>query len=142
MTVWLPNVDSLERSAVRPHFRAAVLIWCSLLASAATFVGGALPILSVELGIKVVPALRATAAFLAAVEGGNGIFGLSGLLLSLAALAVWSAGCPQTLDSEIVRHCDRIRHWNRWVLRTSAGLWLAAVIAACIAPAVRHAFGW
>ncbi len=136
-------VDPYTRAVTRPQRLAAGMTGFSLFASVAAFVACALPVLIVMLGPETtVAALTKTALFLTAAEHKNWIFWISGLLLLLAAVAVWRARCPHTLYPEITRQCRRVRHLNRWALRTSAGLWLAGILGAYIAMPVRIALGW
>ena len=134
--------DPYTRAVTRPQRRAAGMTGFSLFASVAAFVTCALPILIMTLGPETVAALTKTALFVTAVEHQNWIFGISGLLLLLAAVAVWSARCPHTLDLEITRQCRKVRHLNRWMMRISAGLWLAGILSVYIMIPVRMALGW
>ncbi len=135
--------DPYTRAVTRSQRRAAGMTWLSLFASVVAFVACALPVLIVMLGPETaVAALTKTSLLLTVVEHKNWIFGISGLLLLLAAVAVWSARRPHTLDPEITRQCRRVRHLNRWTLRTSAGIWLAGILSTYIAMPVRMALGW
>ena len=134
--------DPYTRAVTRPQRRAAGMTGFSLFASVAAFVTCALPILIMALGPETVAALTKTALFVTTVEHKNWIFGISGLLLLLAAVAVWSARCPHTLDPEITRQCRKVRHLNRWMMRISAGLWLAGILSVYIMIPVRMALGW
>ena len=82
-----------------------------------------------------------TALYLTAVEHKIWIVWISGLLLLLAALTVWNARDPRTLDPEITRQCRRLRHLNRWMLRISTGLWLAGLLSVYLVIPVRMALG-
>lgn len=135
--------DPYTRAVTRPQRVAVGMIGFSLFASVTAFIACALPVLIVMLGPETtVVVLTKTALFLTAVEHKNWIFWISGLLLPLAAVAVWSARRPHTLDPEITRQCRRVRHLNRWALRISAGLWLAGILCVYIAMRVRTALGW
>ena len=134
--------DPYTRTVTRTQRRAASMTWLSLFASVVAFVAYTLPVLIAAYGPgDAMAALTKTALLLTAVEHKNWIFGISGLLLLLAAMAVWSAGCPHTLDPEITRQVRRVRHLNRWALRTSAVIWLAGILNAYIATPVRMALG-
>ena len=135
--------DPYTRVVTRPQRVAVDMTGFSLFASVTAFVACALPVLIVMLGPEAaVVALTKTALFLTAVEHKNWIFWISGLLLLLAALTVWNARYPRTLDPEITRQCRRVRHLNRWMLRISTGLWLAGILCVYIAMPVRTALGW
>lgn len=129
--------DPYTRAVTRPQRHAAGVTGLSLCASVAAFVAGALPVLIAMPG----PGTAMAALFVAVAEYKHWIFGISGLLLLLSALALWNARGPRTLDPDITQRCRRVRRLNRWMLRISAGFWAAAIIAAYIAPAVRHALG-
>lgn len=135
-------VDPYTRAVTRPQRLAAGVTGLSLFASVVAFVACALPVLIAMLGpATAMAALTKTALLLAAVEHKHWIFGISGLLLLLAAVAIWHARCPHTLYPEITRQCRRVRHLNRWMLRISAGLWLAGILGAYIVTPVRMALG-
>ncbi len=135
--------DPYTRAVTRWQRLAAGMTGFSLFTSVAVFIACALPVLTGMLGPEAaVAVLTKTALFLTAVEHKNWIFWISGLLLLLAALTVWNARYPRTLDPEITRQCRRVRHLNRWMLRISTGLWLAGILCVYIAMPVRTALGW
>ena len=134
--------DPYTRAVTRRPRLAAGVTGFSLFASVAAFIACALPVLIAMFGpATAMAALTKTAPWLAAVEHKHWIFGISGLLLLLAAVAIWHARCPHTLYPEITRQCRRVRHLNRWMLRISAGLWLAGILGAYIVTPVRLALG-
>jgi hypothetical protein len=135
--------DPYTRAVTRSQRLAAGMTGFSLFASAAVFVACALPVLIGMLGSEAaVAALTKTTLFLTAVEHKIWIFWISGLLLLLAAAALWNARYPRTLNPEITRLCRRGRHLNRWMLRVSAGLWLAGILSVYLALPVRMVLGW
>lgn len=135
--------DPYTRAVTRCQWLATGMTGFSLFVSVAVFVACALPVLIGMLGsgTAVVAPTKIT-LFFTAVEHKNWIFWNSGLLLLLAALTVWSARYPRTLDPEITRQCRRARHLNRWMLRTSTGLWLASILSVYLVIPVRMALGW
>lgn len=136
------SIDPYTRAVTRPQRLAVGVAGLSLFASVMAFIACALPVLIAVFGpATAMAALMKTALFDAAAQYKHWIFWISGLLLLLSALSLWNARCPRTLYPDITQRCRRVRHLNRWMLRISAGLWLATVIAAYIAPAVRHALG-
>lgn len=135
--------DPYTRAVTRSQWLATGMTGFSLFASVAVFVTCALPVL---IGIPgpeaAVVAPTKTVLFLTAVEHKNWIFWISGLLLLLAALAVWNARYPRTLDPEITRQCRKVRHLNRWMLKISMGLWLAGILSVYLVIPVRMALRW
>ncbi len=133
-------VDPYTRAVTRRPRLAAGATGLSLFASAAAFIACALPVLIAILGpATAMAALTKTALLLAAAQYKHWIFWISGLLLLLAAAAMWRARCPRTLYPEITRQCRRVRHLNRWMLRISAGLWLAGILSVYVVTPVRLA---
>lgn len=102
----------------------------------------ALPVLIAMFGpATAMAALTKTALLLAAAQYKHWIFWISGLLLLLAAAALWNARCPRTLYPDITQRCRRVRHLNRWMLRISAGFWLAGILSVYVVTPVRLALG-
>lgn len=135
------HADPYTRAVTRRPRLAAGVTGFSLFASVAAFIACALPVLIAMFGPATAAALMKTSLFLTAVEHKHWIFGISGLLLLLSALALWNARCPHTLYPEITRQCRRVRHLNRWMLRISAGLWLAGILSVYVVTPVRLALG-
>ncbi len=126
--------DPYTLAVTRSQQFAAGITGLSLFVSVAVFVACALPVLAGILGPEVAVApLTKTALYLTAVEHKIWIISISGLLLLLAALTVWNARYPRTLDPEITRQCRRVRRLNRWMLRISAGLWLVGILSVYLA---------
>ncbi len=135
--------DPYTRAVTRPQLRAIGITWLNLFTTVIAFIACALPVVITMLWPETTAAaLMKTPLFLVAVEYRNWIFGISGLLLMLATMAVWRARCPYALDLEITHQCRKIRLLNRLVLRASAGLWLAGILGAYIVVPVRMALGW
>ena len=135
--------DPYTRAVTRPQMRAMGATWLSLCTTVIALITCALPILIAALWPDIMAAaLMETSLLLAAVEYRNWIFGLSGLLLVLAGMAVWSARCPHALDLEITHQCRRMRLLNRSILRATAGLWLVGILGAYIVAPVCRVFGW
>ena len=135
--------DPYVRAVTRPQLRAIGLTWLNLFTTVIAFIACALPVLIAILWpATAAAALMKAPLFLAAVAYRNWIFGISGLLLVLAGVAVWRARCPHALDLEITHQCRRIRLLNRLVLRASAGLWLAGILGTYIVMPARMALGW
>ena len=135
--------DPYTRAVTRTQRLVAGVTGFSLFASAAAFIACALPVVLALLGPgTAVAAVTKTAPFLAAAPYKHWIFGISGLLLLLAAAALWNARCPRTLYPDITQRCHRVRHLNRWMLRISAGLWLAGILGVYLALPLRLALGW
>ena len=133
--------DPYTRAVTRWQRLAAGMTGISLFASVAVFVGPVLLVLIGMLGPEAAVAPTKTALYLTAVEHKIWIVWISGLLLLLAALTVWNARDPRTLDPEITRQCRRLRHLNRWMLRISTGLWLAGLLSVYLVIPVRRALG-
>ena len=135
--------DPYTRAVTRPQLHAIGMTWLNFFTTVIAFIACALPVVITMLWPETTAAaLMKTPLFLVAVEYRNWIFGISGLLLMLAAMAVWRARCPYALDLEITHQCRKIRLLNRLVLRASAGLWLAGILGAYIVVPARMALGW
>lgn len=134
--------DPYTRAVTRPQRLAAGVTGLSLFASVAAFMACALPVLIAMFGpATAMAALTKTALLLAAAQYKHWIFWISGLLLLLAAAALWNARCPRTLYPDITQRCRRVRHLNRWMLRISAGFWLAGILSVYVVTPVRLALG-
>lgn len=136
------SVDPYTRAVTRRPRLAAGVTGLSLFASVAAFMACALPVLIAMFGpATAMAALTETALLVAAAQYKHWISWISGVLLLLAAAALWHARCPRTLYPDITQRCRRVRHLNRWMLRISAGLWLAGILSVYVVTPVRLALG-
>ena len=105
--------------------RGGGLSWVALFASTGTLVCCALPILLVSLGAgATVAALTSALPMLVTLSHYKlWVFGISGLLLAVAAWLSWRPGrsCPAEPELDVV--CTRTRRWNRWVLSVAIAVW-------------------
>src|SRR2546423_1480947 len=112
------------RTAIQAPLRAVGISWFSLIASLVAFVVATVPlVLSAAPDTETTRSLTQASPLLASTSLYQGrAFFFAGLLLLVAAGFVrntTSRYCPP--NPEHARQYRRIRHWNRWVLRISAG---------------------
>ncbi|GEM_PF-2709363 len=131
------------RTALQAPLRAVGISWFSLIASIVAFVFATAPLVLMAPAIESTDPLTQASPLLASALLYQGrAFVFAGVLLLIAAGFVRSTTsryCPP--DPEHARQYRRIRHWNRWVLRISATLWLIGIIAAYIVPSLDRTIG-
>jgi len=105
--------------------RTGGLSWVALFASTGTLVCCALPILLVSLGAgATVAALTSALPILVTLSHYKlWVFGVSGLLLAVAAWLSWRPGRSCPAEPELGAVCTRTRRWNRWVLSAAIAVW-------------------
>jgi hypothetical protein len=124
--------DPLIGKDVRVQRRTALLAWLCLLTATASLLLGTLPTLLAArwFGGAVSDPLSRWSWLPGIDVYQGGVFVVSGALLVMTAVAIRAAShrCPSHPD--LARRARRLRHWNRWMLRVSAGFWLIGVLAA------------
>jgi hypothetical protein len=129
------HAHAVVRSAMRAPLRAVGVSWFSLVASGTAFAVCALPAAWVALGGNTEPSFMQTPLFVLGAAYRETAFALSAALLVMAAWTLWNSSARYLPpDPQQAREYRRLRHWNRWVLRISAALWLIGIIAAYVVP--------
>ncbi len=131
------------RTALRAPLRAVGPSWISLLASLIAFVYCAVPATLLAINPELPNTMLTHNALLPfAVSHQHVIFAIAATLLLLAAWTTWHNDAHRRLiEPQEMREHRRLRHWNRWIVKISAGLWLAGMIAAYVVPPAQAALG-
>jgi len=109
--------------------------WFMLFTSSTTLICCALPILLVSLGFGAVSAsIFSSLPFLVTIAHyKQATFALSGLILAIAAWAVFRANRVCPTDPELAAQCERAHGFNKSALFISLALWLVGFAAAYLA---------
>lgn len=117
--------------------------WLLLLTSSSALVCCAIPIALVALGLGVaVASLYGSLPFLGFLSvHKQWVFGVTAILLALAAWALYRPGrtCPS--DPELARACNAARKWNRGLFWASATIWGLGIFAAFLLLPLAKLFG-
>lgn len=123
--------------------RQSRLGWLALFGSTGTLVCCALPILLVTLGFgSVVAALTLRYPLLVTLSEYEGwMFGLSAVLLTLAAWAIWGRGMHCPADPVLATRCQRTRVINQRVLSGALIIWAIGFTARFLLLPLRNWLG-
>jgi mercuric ion transport protein len=133
--------DPLLGGAMRAQYRAATVCWFSLFVATVTLIFCGLPSLLVALSLGETNALwpQLWRFLQKASNYRETAFALSALLLVVSVWAMRRASFHFPPDTKLARQSRHMRHWNRWTLRVTAGIWFLGMAAAYVAVPVRIA---
>ncbi|MCZ6852739.1 MAG: hypothetical protein O7G86_02365 [Gammaproteobacteria bacterium] len=106
--------------------------WVLLFTTSGTLLCCAIPIVLVSVGFGAVVASMATnLPWLITLSLYKGwMFSISGLLIALAAWAIYRPGRECPADPELAAACEQADIWNRRFIGVSGGMWSVGFISA------------
>lgn len=110
--------------------------WLLLFTTTGTLLCCAIPIILVLLGLGAAVATMATSApwLITLSQYKVWMFSVSGLLIVLAAYAVYRSGRTCPVDPELATACLKADKWNRRFIWISVVMWCIGFLAAYVLP--------
>ncbi len=127
--------DSLDKTSDNTAKKETGLTWLALFTTTGTLVCCAIPITLVTFGMgATVASMVSNFPFLVALSQHKAlVFGISGLMLALAAYMMYRPGRSCPVDPKLGALCNKTQVWNRRVVWFSVVLWIIGFFAAFLA---------